>query len=169
MSKLVEHAKRELALLYPANENNDYGELLPKAILNAVEVWAAEGHSGFSHALALRIFNEVINFRPLTPLTDDPSLWEHAGEGMWQSQRQSSAFSHDQGKTYYLIEDIMDTFACTECSVSYTSRHNPERRDHIESCAVCDKGMIRRTKGGKTIQDAIRQTVRIRGYMDTHK
>ncbi len=45
------------------------------------------------------------------PLTDNPDEWmlihEDVWEGdvVWQSRRNSEAFSHDEGQTYYLLSE----------------------------------------------------------------
>lgn len=71
---------------------------------------ASKGHSGMSHGYTLALFNKVVNFKMLTPLTDDPVEWmdltgESGGDPTFQNTRQSSCFSKDGGKTYYDLDD----------------------------------------------------------------
>lgn len=98
MSNLVEHAKRELAL---ADNDVDFNE----CIIKAVEAFASYGHSGGSAAYAIPMLNALLLFKNLTPLTDDPKEWNEVGDGVWQSARNSEAFSTDGGKTYYLLSE----------------------------------------------------------------
>lgn len=109
MSNLVNHAEREMKLAGLYDSGADYGGMIPEAVMKLVKIHAAEGHSGGSHSLVLEIFNRVINFKRLSPLTPDPSEWNDvsaaSGRPLWQSARQSSVFSQDGGKTHYDIED----------------------------------------------------------------
>jgi hypothetical protein len=105
MSNLVEHAKRELAL---AGNDADFNQ----SIIKAVEAFASYGHSGGSASVAIPMLNDLLQFKNLTPLTDDPSEWNIVDDAMqpdgvrcWQSNRNSEAFSHDHGKTYYLLSE----------------------------------------------------------------
>jgi hypothetical protein len=102
---LVTHAENEMrkAGLYDAD--SDYGGMIPEAVMALVEAHSKQGHSGGSHHVTLSIFNQVINYKTLTPLTSDPSEWTDHGNNTWQSNRQSSVFSRDGGKTWYDIDD----------------------------------------------------------------
>lgn len=108
MSNLVDHAKRELAL---AGNDDDFNQ----SIIKAVEAFSSFGHSGGSASVAIPMLNDLLNFRNLTPLTDDPDEWNHVSEdvwgeagGVWQNQRNSEAFSNDGGTTYYLLSESKD-------------------------------------------------------------
>ncbi len=110
MSNLVSHAEAELRRAGLFDKDSDYGGMLAEAVMKLVRVHAAEGHSGFSHGMAIQIFNRVVNFKTLTPLTDDPEEWMQLGVDMmpdqsWQNRRQSSCFSKDGGKTWYDIDE----------------------------------------------------------------
>lgn len=98
---LVEHAKRELAL---AGNDDDFNQ----SIIKAVEAFASFGHSGGSAMVAIPMLNDLLQFKNLTPLTNNPNEWmqvEMGKEDCWQSQRNPEAFSGDGGKTYYLLSD----------------------------------------------------------------
>lgn len=112
-SNLYKHALYELKLAFGEDFAEDfYGGMLPKAVLELVEVFARQGHSGMSASMARQIFNIVVDFKPLEPLTNSPDEWNQVGtaEGprgkdVWQCRRQSSAFSNDGGLTYYVLDD----------------------------------------------------------------
>lgn len=105
---LVDHAKRELALL-------DNDEDFNNAIIKSVEAFASYGHSGGSASYAIPLLNDLLQFKNISPLTDDPDEWTHIYDGdpmaappepgVWQSRRNSEAFSNDGGKTYYLLSE----------------------------------------------------------------
>ena len=78
---LVQHAETELRRAGFFDADSDYGGMLGPAVLKAVAAWAAEGHSGSSHSIALHLFNEVVNFRPLGPLTSAPEEQGRRTEG----------------------------------------------------------------------------------------
>jgi hypothetical protein len=95
---LVEHARKELSLV---ETDEEYIEGLVKVI----EAFAEFGHSGGSASIAIPTINTLLQFKPLSPLTNDPSEWIHQADGVWQSARDSEAFSNDAGKTYYLLSE----------------------------------------------------------------
>lgn len=111
---LVDHARQELTNAGLFAEDSDYGGMLGDAVLELVDVFARQGHSGYSAGVTLALFSRVANFETLTPLTADPSEWNEVGTEMWQSSRRPDAFSTDGGQTYYLLDD--------EPRVSYTSQ-----------------------------------------------
>jgi hypothetical protein len=108
MSNLVEHARRELTLLGYDQETLD-------GFLNVIQAFADMHHSGGSASIAIPTICELLQFKNLSPLTDDPAEWmridpEVWGEpgGIWQNRRNGEAFSSDGGKTYTLLSDAKD-------------------------------------------------------------
>lgn len=107
MSNLIEHARRELKII---------GEeaATVEGYINVVRAFSQMGHSGGSASVAIPVINRLLQFQNLTALTANPSEWLHHGpevwgekdeDGIWQSIRNSEAFSHDGGKTYYLLSE----------------------------------------------------------------
>jgi len=111
MSNLVKHAEYELKLAGLFDKDSDYDGMLGEAVLKLVKVFAKQGHSGFSAEQTLEIFNEVANYRPLTPIGKSKDEWMDVtemtadGKGMWQNKRRGTTFSRDAGKTWYDIDD----------------------------------------------------------------
>lgn len=105
MSLLLDHAIREMKFAGLYDKDSDYNGALAPAVERLVAAHANENHSGGSHGAVLRIFNKVVNFKPLSPLTADPAEWVEVGKMLWWSKRQSSAFSVDGGKTWYDIDE----------------------------------------------------------------
>ncbi|MET9055239.1 hypothetical protein ABZW50_29240 [Streptomyces bacillaris] len=103
-SNLVAHARRELRIL---GEDRD----TIRGLCKVVQAFADMGHSGGSAPHAIAYLERLLRFQPLTDLTDDPAEWiDRYAEGMtsaplWQSNRNSEAFSTDGGKTYYLLSE----------------------------------------------------------------
>lgn len=104
---LVEHAKAEMRAAGLYTEDADYGGLIPKSMEALIALFASQGHSGCSADLVIDLFARLARFESLTPLTNDPSEWRETDSvnTMWQSTRNSEAFSHDGGVTHYLLSD----------------------------------------------------------------
>lgn len=106
MTTLLEHAQRELDLA-------KVPEALQTKILHVVEAFQTEEfHTGGDAQYVIEILKDVLLYRNLCPLTDDPSEWNFVGgdipgvtKGIWQNNRRTEAFSHDGGTTYYLLSD----------------------------------------------------------------
>jgi hypothetical protein len=95
-SNLVKHARRELKFIGmdPENTNPEdgYNTMAAKAIIELVQVFAAQGHSGFSGSYVLNAFKKVADFEPLGPITGDDSEWMEVGSGVFQNIRCSHVF-----------------------------------------------------------------------------
>lgn len=98
---LIDHAERELKLAGLFDKDSDYGGMIAEAVMKLIKTHSAEGHSGFSHAYTLHVFNIVANFKPLAPIGTTKDEWMEVGDEMWQNKRQSSCFSTDAGKPYF--------------------------------------------------------------------
>lgn len=105
MSNLVEHAKRELKIAGLFDSDSDYSGMLGESILEIVEKFSEQGHSGASAGMSIHILSKLLAFENLTELTDNPEDWIEVGEGMWQNRRNSKCFSTDGGKTHYSLDD----------------------------------------------------------------
>lgn len=106
MTNLEQYAEKEMRLAGLYGKDSDYNGMIPRAVMAMVKAHSAQGHSGGSHEITMAIFNKVIEFKPLTPLTDDTSEWMKTMEdGLWQSLRDPSCFSEDGGKNYYNVAD----------------------------------------------------------------
>lgn len=104
-SNLVQHARRELDLCGQTAEDPAFAE----SLVNAVAAFAAYGHSGGSAGVGVAMLNELLQFRPLSPLTNDPAEWtdvaEASGVPLWQSKRDPAVFSEDHLTTAYRLRD----------------------------------------------------------------
>lgn len=109
-SNLVKHAIRELELCGQTEEDPVFAQ----SLVDAVRAFASYGHSGGSASVAINQLYELLQFRSLSPLTNDPDEWfkhadDHAGRlNLWQSKRDPAAFSTDGGQTHYYVDDRSD-------------------------------------------------------------
>lgn len=107
-TNLERHAEAEMrrAGLYDAD--SDYGPGIPKTVMEMVRAHNSYGQSGGSHHMVMEIFNKVIEFKTLTPLTANPEEWTDVSEmsqgPMWQNNRNPAFFSNDGGKTWWHVE-----------------------------------------------------------------
>lgn len=87
---LVEYAKSELARI--GKDEEGMQDAINKNILDIVEMFSEQGHSGFSAGYALSVLERLLRYKPLTPLTGEPDEWNDTGHGFKQSKRCSSVF-----------------------------------------------------------------------------
>lgn len=71
-------------------------------ILNMIEIFANEGHSGYSAAYAADTIYKLMKFEPLCPLTGEDSEWNKICDSgpngpEYQNNRCSRVFKNDKG------------------------------------------------------------------------
>jgi len=104
MSNLVNHARRELTLIGEESETIE-------RYLNIIKAFSDMGHSGGSASVAIPTINVLLQFKNLSALTNDPAEWMFVGDvsptasELWQSIRNLEAFSHDGGKSFWLLSE----------------------------------------------------------------
>ncbi len=92
---ITEYAKSELERL--GKDDEGMQELINKDILEIVERFASQGHSGFLASYALSVLERLLRFKPLTALTGEEEEWNDLEWGAWQNKRCSSVFKHEDG------------------------------------------------------------------------
>ncbi|ASD52287.1 hypothetical protein QCN32_gp65 [Arthrobacter phage Niktson] len=105
-SNLAKHARHELELIGEEPEVIEW-------FVRVINEYSSFGHSGGSAWATVSLLEELLRFRPLTELTDDPEewvhhgsdMWPHGDNGVWQSKRDGRCFSNDGGKTYTCVDD----------------------------------------------------------------
>jgi hypothetical protein len=105
---LVDYAKSELDILLAGCEDDESREMQQRMnnhILEMVQVFADENHSGFSASYAIGLLEKVLRYHPLTPLTGGADEWNEVEPGMFQNRRCPSVFkdkTKHNGKAYIL-------------------------------------------------------------------
>lgn len=97
-SNLCRHARHELTLSGVEPDEIDW-------YCEVIRAFTEYGHSGGSASVMIPILNDLLQFKNINELTDDPDEWMEVTDGTWQSRRNSEAFSNDGGKTYYLLSE----------------------------------------------------------------
>lgn len=110
-SNLVKHARRELRLAGMFDEDADFGPEFAEHVVGVIAKISEGGHSGGSMELLRGLLDELLQFRPLTPISSDPEEWKLRSKeesrmeiDFWQNTRDSAAFSTNGGATWYLVD-----------------------------------------------------------------
>lgn len=103
---LKEFTTAELKLAGLMDKDSDYGGMLGKAVLELIDVFENQHHSGMSASMVIDIFSQLALFKPINPITgedhewNDISLW--GGEdGLKQNMRESGLFKDKNNKVTY--------------------------------------------------------------------
>lgn len=129
-SNLVKHAERELALI-GYDDKDEYNNMAKQSILELIETFAKQGHSGFSANYVADIFNKLVRYQTLSPLTGNDDEWNEILDNqpqhgvLFQNNRNSAVFKTDK-ECYYLDAIVwIDETGC-----SFTNRKS---RGYIKS------------------------------------
>lgn len=107
---LYEHAKSELDLIYSEELlKDDISRTMYDNILQLIEVFSKQGHSGHSASYCAGAFNQLAKFEILTPIVDNSDEWNAIDSDMlpnkkntlFQNNRISTVFK-ENGRSYYL-------------------------------------------------------------------
>lgn len=125
---LIDHAKTELEMSGLFNEEGDfYGGETGKAVMELIETFSKQGHSGMSAKIVTDIFHKLSMYKPLGPITGRDEEWADVSEAVgkkgvrsYQNKRCGAIFKEGKdGRPYYLDaivwqgEDSWDTFTGT--------------------------------------------------------
>ena len=100
MSNLVDYAKEELNRIGMIDSGEPYNDAVTKAILDLIELFASQGHSGFTAPYTVNVFKRLAMYEPLTALTGEDSEWNEIELGFYQNKRYSAVFKEKDGKAY---------------------------------------------------------------------
>lgn len=97
-SNIVDHIRCEMP------ESDDEMQNMMRAhLIRMGQLFAAEGHSGFSASYALAALEKLLNFEPLGPLTGEPDEWvwlDYGEEMKAQNKRCGHVFMRVDGTAY---------------------------------------------------------------------
>ena len=138
MSNLIEWAKAELERI--GDQDDEMQQMMNKDILQIVEVFSEQGHTGFSASYALNIINRLLDWKPITALTGDDDEWENIHEDTYQNKRCSAVFKKgkDNSTAYYIDGKVFSDdggetwYTCRESRVPVTFPYVvPEKPERI--------------------------------------
>lgn len=113
VSRLEEHAERELRAAGMFDADGDYNGSLGRDVMDLMRAFCGRGHSGGSAHAVLGAFDRVARWQNLTPITNNPDEWMDVAEivadqnpaRLWQSRRNPALFSVDGGRHYYNVDE----------------------------------------------------------------
>ena len=110
---LIEHAKREMAIAWP--EQDEMQDLIKENILDLLKVFSEQGHSGMTAPYVVNLFEKLAMFKPINPLTGADDEWMEYADGMFQNIRDSEVFKGSKdGPAYWISGNIFrDQNGCT--------------------------------------------------------
>ena len=144
MSSLVEFAEDELNRLLKGCTDSEALKMqksVNQDILDIVKMFSNQGHSGFSAQYSLNLLRRLLNYKPLSEITDDESEWielNYTPDIAYQCKRcpslfkdnegrvynvEGKIFSDDNGHTWYTCKD-----SCVYVKLPYTV---PERAEYV--------------------------------------
>jgi|NOAtaT_6_FD_contig_31_9395636_length_601_multi_3_in_0_out_0_1 hypothetical protein len=108
MSNILKHAERELTLI-GYDGKDEYNNMAKDAILQLIETFAKQGHSGFSAPYVANMFHKLANYETLSPLTGNDDEWSDVLDErsssdtkmLFQNTRDSRVFKDEKG-AYFL-------------------------------------------------------------------
>lgn len=102
---LVDHAQTELQMLGLFDEKEDfYGGMTGKAVMELMEIFSKQGHSGMSAGIVADLFYKLAKYEPLQPITGKDEEWGLLGysdELEYQNKRESGLFKKADGRVTY--------------------------------------------------------------------
>ena len=138
MGNLVDYAKNELKRIGMIDSGEPYNDLATKAILDLIELFASQGHSGFSAPYGASMFHRLAMFKPASPLTGEDDEWNEVGPGVFQNKRCSSVFKNGKDGIAYNIEGKVFTddgevwYTCKDSKVNVTFPYVvPDKPEHV--------------------------------------
>ena len=136
MSNLVDYAKEELKRIGMVDSGEPYNDTVAKAILDLIELFASQGHSGFTAPYTANTFKRLAMYKPLAPLTGEDDEWNEIEPGHYQNKRYSAVFKEKDGKAYNIEGKIFtddgevwygNKDSCVEVTFPYIVPDEPEK------------------------------------------
>lgn len=99
---LITHAKKEMKRMWP--EPDDMQDMAKENVLELLEVFEKQGHSGSSAPYVLGLFQRLADFKPLGQLTGEDDEWMEVSPNTYQNIRCSSVFKEGKNGTAYWLD-----------------------------------------------------------------
>ena len=146
---LIDHAKTELEIAGLFDKEGDFYEgMTGKAVMELIEVFSKQGHSGMSAPMVADIFKKLANYEPLGPITGKDEEWSDVrdlgnGKPWYQNKRCSALFKDGKdGRPYYIDAVIKrDQRGVTWSGMAWLSEEDYKSGDR--SKMVGKKGYIK--------------------------
>lgn len=106
---LIQHLHTEFEILGTNPSLDNYGDMVKENVLQLMEVFSKQGHSGGSAPIISRVFFDLANFKLLSPLTGNDEEFSEVSPNLWQNKRNSAVFKEGDGRAYFLDAIIWRT------------------------------------------------------------
>jgi len=148
MSNLHSHAMAEFRAAGFIDESGNYcdemQESICKNVLDMLDNFVEEGHSGFSASYTIKMFSKLASYEPLVPLTGEDWEWSEVSKGVFQNKRCSHVFKQPDryggqaydidGKVFWSWREMeefgaltKDFYSNSDCFVPITFPYTPKR------------------------------------------
>jgi hypothetical protein len=111
MDALRNYAETELAFIGYDHKCDGIDLSMKNCVLELIDVFSKQGHSGFSANECVTLFNKLARFEPLKPImcTDDEwcEVFEISDETLFQNKRHSAIFKQGRFGRPYFIDAIV--------------------------------------------------------------
>lgn len=100
---LKEFAEQELRSAGWYGEDSVYGGMIPEAVLELVEKFEEQGHSGGSAPIVAGLFHKLAGYKALTPLQGTDDEWgqiDASPDMKWQNKRCFHVFKREDGTAW---------------------------------------------------------------------
>lgn len=104
----LDHAKLELQTAGFFDKDSFYEGMIGEAVMQLMEVFDKQGHSGHSAPIVANLFHKLANYEPLLPITGKDEEWGDVrdlgnGKPWYQNKRCSALFKDgEDGEAYYI-------------------------------------------------------------------
>lgn len=117
---LLDYAKAELKIAGLLDSKDESQQAINKHILELIEKFAEEGHSGNSADYTISILTKLLKYKPLSPLTGEAHEWIKTSDDLWQNKRCFSVFKNKKDEAYDLDGNIFEN----QNGVSFTCQYS---------------------------------------------
>ena len=108
MNNFEKHAREEFRAIGWMDENGNFKDemqgMICENVLQLLNVFSEQGHSGSSAAYALKMFERLVEFKCIVPLTGEDWEWNDTGHDSYQNRRCSSVFKDKSTGECYDID-----------------------------------------------------------------
>lgn len=125
----IDFARTELEAIGAFDPDKDfYGGHTGKAVMELIELFAKQKHSGMSSSLVAGMFRKLTKWEPLSPIMNTEDEWSNdiSGDETYQNKRCPAVFKQGKdGKPYYIdaiVWEYEDGGAFTGTVEDITSR-----------------------------------------------
>jgi hypothetical protein len=142
---LIQHARTELEIAGLFNEEGDfYGGMTGKSVMELIEVFSKQEHSGMSAPMVADLFKKLANYGVLGPITGKDEEWgflDYGDDLQYQNKRESGLFKDKDEKITYssaIVKRCPD--GTTWSGPLYLSREDAINNTNRISCSQEIKG-----------------------------